>query len=223
MNIIALLFFLICWLGLEFLFDHSPAKHKSLSSLMAKQRLLWMYSMAKRDLRMIDTQILFGQQPAATFFVSACILAIGGTFGLLGATDTILKIYDDFSIAENITRKIWEIQVIGFAFIFTYAFFKFFWSFRLFNYCSILVGVVPNLSSSSYEERKGAAHAAAQMNIIASRHFTAGLRGIFFALAYLGWFLGSHVLIGSTIFVVFVLLRRQYISQARKILVKLDE
>jgi uncharacterized membrane protein len=56
------------------------------------------------------------------------------------------------------------------------------------------------------------------MNIIASAHFTAGLRAIFFALGYLGWFVGPYVLVFTTLFIVAVLTRRQYFSKARKIL-----
>ena len=29
------------------------------------------------------------------------------------------------------------------------------------------------------------------MNVVAGRHFTRGLQAFFFALAYLGWFIGS--------------------------------
>ena len=56
------------------------------------------------------------------------------------------------------------------------------------------------------------------MNIIASRHFTAGMRAIFFGLAYLGWFLGPWALIVTTSFVIAVLVRRQYFSGARRVL-----
>jgi uncharacterized membrane protein len=45
------------------------------------------------------------------------------------------------------------------------------------------------------------------------------MRAIFFSLAYLGWFLGPEALIASTVFVMIVLARRQYFSQARRILI----
>jgi uncharacterized membrane protein len=52
------------------------------------------------------------------------------------------------------------------------------------------------------------------MNIVAGRHFTRGLQAFFFALAYLGWFIGPWVLIGSTAFVLVVVWRRQFASDA---------
>ena len=82
-----------------------------------------------------------------------------------------------------------------------------------------LIGGVRHTQDSPVEERRESALRAAEMNIIASRHFTAGMRAIFFGLAYLGWFLGPYVLVISTIFVILVLARRQYFSQARRILI----
>ena len=52
------------------------------------------------------------------------------------------------------------------------------------------------------------------MNVTAGRHFTRGLQAFFFALAYLGWFIGPWVLIGSTAIVLVIAWRRQFSSDA---------
>jgi len=217
-NIIAIGIFLLLWLAFEFINDHTDLRYKSLSGLMAHKRREWMLAMADRDLRMIDTSILANLQQGAAFFASASILAIGGCFALLGSADTVLAIYDDLPLSGNFSRSIFEIKVLGLAMISVYAFFKFGWSFRLFNYCGILMGAVRMIDQEPLEERKKQALIAADMNIIASKHFTAGLRAIFFSLGYLGWFVGPTVLIVTTIFVILVLVRRQYFSRARQIL-----
>lgn len=222
MDWIALGFFLFGWLLFEIINDHSPLRFQSLSSIMARRRREWMLEMAERDLRMIDTQILHGLQNGAAYFGSASILAIGGCFALLGATDQVLEIYRDLPVQTEVPRLLFELRVFGLTTIVVYAFFKFGWSYRLFNYCSILIGAVPMCARSDIETRKKAALEAAEMNIIASRHFNAGLRGIFFALAYLGWFLGPLALFASTIFVMAVLTRRNYFSAARRIVAEDD-
>lgn len=214
----ALAFFLFSWLAFDLVIDHSMLGFRSLSGLMAHKRREWMLTMAARDLRMIDTAILNGLQQGAAFFGSASILAIGGSFALLGATDQVLQIYRDVQLSAEMPRGLWETKVMGLTVIFVYSFFKFAWSYRLFNYCSILVGAVPHRAEGNEAAVRKAAIMAAEMNINASRHFTSGLRGIFFALAYLGWFVGPWFLAGSTLFVVSVLTRRQYFSRARKIL-----
>jgi len=72
------------------------------------------------------------------------------------------------------------------------------------------MGATPTTES----EASAMAHQAATMNIVAGRHFTRGLQAFFFALAYLGWFIGPWVLIGSTAFVLVVVWRRQFASDA---------
>jgi len=214
--------FIVAWLVFEFLTDYAVLRLDSLSALMSRQRRSWMLEMANRDLRMIDNQIMNGLQNGAAFFGSASIFAIGGSFALMGASDQVFQVYQDLSGSEELNRQLFEFKVLGLSVIFIYAFFKFAWSYRLFNYCSIMIGSVPMPTDSNSDERKVAALAAAEMNITASRHFTAGLRGIFFALAYLGWFVSAWVLLASTAFVIMVLLRRNYFSRARRILLELE-
>jgi uncharacterized membrane protein len=59
-----------------------------------------------------------------------------------------------------------------------------------------------------------AARRAASMNVVAGKHFNRGQRAFFFALAYLGWFVGPYVMIGATAAVLFVMWRPQFASDA---------
>ena len=121
----------------------------------------------------------------------------------------------ELPLGEPTTRGSWEIKVIGLAVIFVYAFFKFAWSYRLFNYAAILLGAVPILRPDNEEEVLVAARRAAAMNTVAGRHFNRGQRAFFFALAYLGWFISAYVLLGTTAAVLYVMWRRQFLSDAR--------
>ena len=56
------------------------------------------------------------------------------------------------------------------------------------------------------------------MNMLGGKHFNAGLRGVFFSIGYLGWFVGPAVLVLSTLLLVTVLVRRQFFSAAREAL-----
>lgn len=218
LDYIALWFFLIAWFGFEYITDYSPLSRISLGGLMSEQRREWMLVMADRELRIVDTSIMAGLLQGTAFFASASILAIGGCFALLGSTDVVLQIYSDLPIGDELNRGLWEFKILGLAVIFVFNFFKFGWAFRLFNYSSILIGAVPNIHNSTQEERHKKAIKAAEMNMIAGRHFTSGLRGIFLALGYLGWFIGPIIFICTTIFVMAVLIRRQYYSRSRALL-----
>ena len=108
--------------------------------------------------------------------------------------------------------------MIGLTLLLAYSFFKFGWSYRLFNYCSILIGAVPVRGDEPghAEETEKAVERAARMNVLAGKHFNSGLRGIFFSIGYLGWFVGPAVFALTTLFILAVLIRRQFFSHARQ-------
>ena len=56
---------------------------------------------------------------------------------------------------------------------------------------------------------------ATQMNMLAGKHFNSGLRGVFFSIGYLGWFVDPTVFVLSTLLLLAVLVRRQFFSAAR--------
>ncbi len=214
----ALALFFCSWFALEIALDFTPLKKHTLSGFMAEQRRQWGEVLAGRELRMVDTQIVSGLQQGSAFFTSTAIIALGGCFALIGSTDTVSQVYQDLPFDREFSRTAWEIKAFGLAFILAYTFFKFGWAYRLFNYCGILLGAVPEFDGDNREQCRTAARRLADMSIIAGRHFTAGMRGLFFALGYIGWFLGPVVFMVSTVSVVLVLLRRQFMSNARKVL-----
>jgi uncharacterized membrane protein len=113
----------------------------------------------------------------------------------------------------------WELKVMGLALIFVYAFFKFSWSYRLFNYVAIIIGSVPVLDRGGTEaEAAAVARRAGALNVVAGRHFNRGQRAFFFALAYLGWFVSPYAFMAGTGAVLFVMWRRQFASDAREAL-----
>lgn len=192
-------------------------KRVSLTAAMNRRREAWMRTMARRDLRMIDTSIMLGLQQGTAFFGSASLLAIGGCFALLGQTEQVGAVIADLPFVATSTRGVLEVKILGLVLLLAYSFFKFGWAYRLFNYCSILVGAVPVLrDGEDSKETEEAVERAARMNILAGAHFNAGLRGIFFSIGYLGWFAGPLALVATTLFVLVVLMRRQFFSRARE-------
>ena len=178
--------------------------------------------MARRDMRMIDTSIMAGLQQGTAFFASTSILAIGGGFALLCSTDEVLKIFRDLPFNIGTSRPLWEAKIAGLIVIYAFAFFKFGWAYRLFNYCSILVGSIPSLEDQDDETPNDVARAA-ELNVVAGSHFNAGLRAIFFSIGYLGWFVGPVFWLVGTLLVGMVLIRRQFFSESRKLMFTKDK
>lgn len=207
---LALAFFALGWLGYQFAAERTSGRRPSLNVLMNEQRRCWMAQMVARDNRVLDVLVNAGLQNGTAFFASASLLAIGAVLSLLGSTDDALQLLSDLPFGLATSRVAWELKVIGLAMILTYAFFKFSWSYRLSNYAAILMGATP----ITVGEASAAADRAAGMSIVAGRHFTRGLQAFFFALGYLGWFIGPWVLIGSTAFILVIVWRRQFASDA---------
>ena len=127
----------------------------SLNHRMDRHRAEWTRRMLARDMRMLDGQIMGSLQNGTAFFASTSLLAIGGTFALLRATEDVMQVFATLPIGIETTRAVWETKVIGLLVIFIYAFFKFSWSYRLFNYGAILMGAMPEAIDAKETQRAG--------------------------------------------------------------------
>jgi uncharacterized membrane protein len=202
-------------LGYHAALELTPSGQSSLNKVMNQYRYRWMEQMVVRENRIVDTTILASLMNGTAFFASTSLIAVGGVLALLRSTDAVLPLFADLPFGAPPTRLAWDLKVIGLAVIFVYAFFKFAWSYRLFNYTAILVGAVPVLTQENRPEALEAARRAAAMNVVAGTHFNRGQRAFFFALAYLGWFISAYVLIAGTAACLLVMWRRQFASDAR--------
>src|SRR5215211_1347421 len=214
LDLVALAWFAAAWIAYAVAVEWSPYRHKGLNALIDGYRELWMRRMLERDMRMVDMQIMASLQNGTAFFASTSLIAIGGALTLLRSTDEVLSVVAALPFGIPTSRVQWEAKVLGLAVIFAYAFFKFAWAYRLFNYVAILLGAAPPSHEKDTAEAKAHAQRAARLTEAAGRHFNRGQRAFFFALGYLGWFLGPWVLIGTTAAVLAVTWHRQFASEA---------
>ena len=216
LDLIALAWFVIAWAGYAAHVEYMPKKKQSLNQLMNQYRLMWMERMLNREVRIVDTQMMATLVSGTAFFASTSLLAIGGALTVLRSPDELLDVLATLPFGTPTRRLAWEIKAVGLAVIFAYAFFKFAWSYRLFNYVAILLGAMPLESEKDTPEAKTHVQRTARLLEAAGRHFNHGQRAIFFALGYLGWFVSPYVLIATTAAVVVVMWWRQFASDARR-------
>jgi uncharacterized membrane protein len=91
---------------------------------------------------------------------------------------------------------------------------QFLWSHRVFGYCVVLLGAIPNDPASP--EARRIAEMGARLNVLASRNFNQGLRSAYFALVALSWMVGPEALIGATLLTAWILMRREFLSETRR-------
>ncbi len=193
--------------------------------------------MVHRDPKMADALIQNTLQYGVLFFASTTILVIGALIAGLGASDQAIALLSDIPFVTTPSRTAWEIKVLLVIVIFTFAFFKFAWSYRLFNYVLVLVGAAPDLSVKHSLQQHGDdtkshmydqgyldnyAESVGKLHALGARHFTTGLNSYFFALAAVAWFLDARLFIAATIWVSVVLYRRAFRSNFLKILEGID-
>lgn len=215
---IALAFFLGAWTSYALVVERSRLSPHSMNAIMDGYRLTWMQRMLTRENRIVDTQIMASLANGTAFFASTSLIAIGGALTLLRSPDEVLQLVAALPFGGATSRLQWEAKVLGLAVIFAYAFFKFAWSYRLFNYVAIMLGAAPVKEQAEDREAQNHALRAAKLIESAGRHFNRGQRGFFLALGYLGWFLGPWVLMATTAAVLFVIAHRQFASESREAL-----
>ncbi|WP_334177060.1 DUF599 domain-containing protein [Pseudoxanthobacter sp.] len=212
LDYLALFWFLGSWAVYGYVIDHSRWQHRTLSAAMRGQRRRWMHAMARRENRIVDASIMSGLQNGTAFFASTAVLAIGAAFALLNSTDRMIEVFSDLEMPTTAARQIWEVKGMGLLLIYAYAFFKFGWSYRLFNYASILMGAVPTARDVDTPEGWAAVERAAAMANDAGRHFKLGLRAFFFSIGFLGWFAGPVAFFCAATLILAVQALRQFAS-----------
>ncbi len=218
-DLIAVAGFVVAWSGYALTMELSPHGKDALNARMHEYREVWMRRALSRDIRMVDTMIMSSLQSGTAFFASTSLLLVGGALTVLRSTDDMLEMIGDLPLGIHVTRTQWEIKAIGLVVILIYAFFKFAWSYRLFNYVAILIGGMPPASTAGTPEAESYVRKTVRLFESAGRHFNRGQRSLFFALGYLGWFAGPYALMVATVATVGVQWRRQFASESRRALV----
>ncbi|MGI9450395.1 MAG: DUF599 domain-containing protein [Geminicoccaceae bacterium] len=210
LNLIAPLWFLSAWFAYTWYAEHDKSVH-NLNTAMQAYRKLWMQRMLEREMRMVDTQILGNLMRSMSFFASTTMFIIAGLVAVLGARNEAMAVLEELPFTVDSSVVIWDLKVLLLIAIFIYAFFKFTWAFRHYNYCLILVGAVAN-SDQLDDGCRQIADRAARIANSTGRHFNRGIRAYYFGLAALSWFLHPWIFIFLTGWVVLVIYRREYRS-----------
>ena len=211
----ALTLFMVCVHGVTVLIERTGMGRPSVGRLMARHRERWMSLMAERDVRIVDSNLLGVLHQGAGFFASASMIAIGGLAALIGSADKLLTVAGDFSAGEAV-RGVWELKLLFLLFLLVLALLRFIWALRLFGYCAVLIGAMPEPDTEN--DRQQVAAKAAVLNIRAGRSFNRGLRMVYFALAALSWLIGPVTFMAATLTAAAMLCQREFFSETHRVL-----
>ena len=218
LDLIALGLLVVAWLLSGWLTEHPPKSLPSVSLLMEDYRREWMRTFVTRVPRIFDATMIESLRQGTAFFASASLIAIGGGVAVIGNAAAVQRLASDLQMAgiAATTGPDVAVRMLPTVILLANALLKFIWANRLFGYCSVLMAAVPNEPSDPLAYHRAAQ--AGEINITAAKSFNRGLRSIYFALAALCWLLGPWGLILGTVMATGVLLRREFASTSRRVI-----
>jgi uncharacterized membrane protein len=216
LDTVAFLLLIFAWLGMGFIAESPPAWRPSVNSLMKAYRQRWMVEFLTREPRIFDISLIDSLRQGTAFFVSGSMIAIGGGVALIGNTSTLQGLAQDLTIGAETTQL--RIKLIVVVSLMANALLKFIWSHRLFGYCAIMMAAIPNDHTNPTARPR--ADQTAEIIITAAKTFNRGLNGVYFALCCLAWIIGPKTLIYAIILTSAVLLRREFASHSRAVMME---
>lgn len=209
--------FVLCWSAYTFFTDYRKKEEPNLHDVMDNMRSRWMQQMLTRDVRIMDAGLIGNLLRSISFFAGTSIFLLIGLVGMLGYRQQAMKIVEHIPLATQSSPAMWEAKIFLMAIIFIYAFFKYTWSLRQYNYACILVGAAP-APEENKEIHQAFADNSGRLIANAGRHFNMGLRAYYFGLAATAWFVHPVFFIAASGFVVWIVYRREYQSETAKTL-----
>ncbi|MEQ8229625.1 MAG: DUF599 domain-containing protein [Rhodospirillales bacterium] len=218
---LALAWFLMGAVGYTAVADQIAWGKRPMAVVLHDYRLRWMERMLERENRMADVQIVNAYIRSGGLFISTTLLVLAGVVALLGQIENLRVIIHDISMAQPASRRLMEFRIFILMLVFVYAFFKFAWCLRQFNYTLVMIGAAPQSTQCDETIMQGFPARAAVILSRAQDNFNRGLRSYYFALALLPWFIHPVLLFITTIWVILVLYRRDFRSVTLKTLAEI--
>ncbi len=215
-DVLVLAWFIACWAGYVVFARRKSGHTPSLVVAMRVYRREWFRHMLGHENRIGDIGALNSLVTGSTFFASTSILILSGLVALLGTPERVIDIVADIPFTHRDSELVWKIKIILLICVLAYAFFKFSWSIRQFNFCAVLIGAAPHTERPS--EHEDFISTISSVSSYASEDFNLGLRAFYFALAALAWFLHPALFALSSALVVGILYQREFHSNTLRAL-----
>ncbi|RMF17439.1 MAG: DUF599 family protein [Gammaproteobacteria bacterium] len=212
--------FFLNWIGYTWWAGHMADKRPCLSNALDYYRDKWSRRMLIRDARIQDAAVYGNLERNGAFFASSTLLILAGLLTAIGYADQAMSVFSDLPFVHRTTKLAWELKLALLCLVFVFAFFKFTWAMRQYNFCAVMVGGAPMTYERDAPEAERVAFVKSMTEVanLAGDSFNLGLRSYYYGLAVLTWFIHPVVFMAVTSLVVYVLYLREFRSQALKAL-----
>jgi len=210
----ALAVFAVVWLAYEPLFKVLARGKGVINTDMTIVRAAWMRTMAGRENKFMDGQLLGHTLNSASFFASSNLILIAGAAGVLFGGEGSFRSASSLMVLKTSSRLLFEAQIALVLLTLARGLLDFIWAIRQMNYCLAVIGATPTTEDKVFQREYGAA--AARLLNPALSSFNRGVRGYYFALAAAAWLFGPAAFATVTLAALALLFTRQRHSNAAR-------
>lgn len=214
LDLAALALFAVTWLAYEPLLKAFARGGGMINTDMTVVRLAWMRTMAARENKFMDGQLLGHTLNSASFFASSNLILIAAAAGALFGGETAFRSASSLMVLKTSSRLLFEGQIALVIIALVRGLLSFIWSIRQMNYCLAVIGAAPETDDKVLQNRYG--EAASRLLNPALSSFNAGVRAYYFALAAAAWLFGAAAFMTATLAAVTLLIFRQRHSRAAR-------
>lgn len=216
----ALLLFLTTWAAYTRFAKVMARSRRTLSSVMRHHRVQWMARMMTNENRITDASLLANLERVVAFFASTTLLIIAGILTAVSTVEGTRTVLINLPFSIQVTPAVLQLKLLLLALVFVYAFFKFTWSIRQYSFFAVLLGAAPGVRDDGVSAQAITHFGArgAKLIDLASHEFNHGLRAYYFAMALFTWLVSPWLCMLATLWIVLILYRREFHSQALRTL-----
>ena len=139
LDIVAVIWFIGCWMGYTLFARRAAKKRNSLSSVLYRYRMEWVKKLTRSGMSEVDAELLASLEKQVTFLASTSPLILASLVTVLGTASEMLMNLSSLRFVTEVPLEIVQLKLLVLIFIFVYAFFTFTWSIRQYGFCFILL------------------------------------------------------------------------------------
>jgi len=206
--VVSAILLVIYHLYLRMRVKRNPAYTVQAVNVMA--RSAWVHYIMKEEEGILAVQTLRNSTMAATFLASTAVLLIIGVLTLSEQGDKLGSAFHSLNFVGARRAELWMGKLLLLMLDLFVAFFSFSMSIRIYNHVGFMINVPKSAGHKAISPR----HVATHLNR-AGHFYSIGMRAYYFLVPLVFWLFGPHLMLLSTIALIFVLYR---IDRAPKIL-----
>jgi uncharacterized membrane protein len=176
-DIAALSLFAAIWLAYEPLLKLLARGRGMINTDMTVVRASWMQTMAGRDNKLMDGQLLGHTLNTASFFASSNLILIAAASGVLFGGEGAFRSASSLMVLKTSSRLLFEAQIALVLVTLARGLLDFIWAIRQMNYCLAVIGAARDTQDVAFRAEYGSA--AGRLLNPALSSFNRGVRGYY--------------------------------------------